>query len=116
VIRIRALIKLRGRTLVIGAALALICLALAWAHSAPGAHEMNASGVEPMADVISICLAVLQIGGGLLAALFGGMFVKRRRPPRRLSPTIPANAVSSQGLVYPVAARAGPAALQVFRR
>jgi hypothetical protein len=116
VIRIRALIKLRGRTLVIGAALALICLALAWAHSAPAAHEMNASGDDQMADVISICLAVLQIGGGLLAALIGTVLVRRRRPPRRLSPTIPANAVFGRGLVYPVAARAGPALIQVFRR
>jgi hypothetical protein len=116
VIRIRALIKLRGRTLVIGAVLALICLALAWAHSAPAAHEMSAGGDDQMAEAISICLAVLQVGGSLLAALCGAVLIRRRRPPPRLSPTIPAGAIVGRGLVYPLAARAGPAALQVFRR
>jgi hypothetical protein len=115
-IRLRTLIKRQGRSLLIGGALALVCLGVAWAHSAPAAHEMNGSGDDQMAEAISICLAVLQIAGGLLAAISGALIVRRRRPPRSLSATFRGSLFVSPGPVPPVAARAGPAALQVFRR
>jgi hypothetical protein len=114
-IRLRTLIKRQGRTLLIGGALALVCLAVAWAHSAPAAHEMNEGGDDQMAGAISICLAVLQVGAALLAAVAGALIVRRRRPPRSLGAPFRGRLFVSPRPVPPVAARAGPAALQVFR-
>lgn len=114
-IRLRALIRRRARSLSLGAVLALVCLAIAWAHGAPRAHDMAASGGDEMATAVSICLAVLQAGAGLLAAALGLVIVRRWRPPRTLSPTAPTRLIAAPGLVPPVAPRAGPAVLQVFR-
>jgi hypothetical protein len=116
-IRLRSLIKRQSRSLLIGGALAVVCLALALAHSAPAGHEMSASGDEQMADIVSVCLAVLQVTGGMLAAaILGAVIIRRWRPPRMLgAPRWPGLAVGPDAWTL-VAARAGPAELQVFRR
>lgn len=114
-IRLRATVSRRARSLSIGGALVLVCLAVAWAHAAPVAHEMNAMGDDEMATAVSICLAVLGAGAGLLAAVLGAAIVGRRRPPRSLGPTAPGLLIARPALIPPVAARAGPAVLQVFR-
>jgi hypothetical protein len=115
-IRVRALIKRRARSLLIGGTLALVCVALAWAHGAPVAHEMDAAGGgDQMADVVSICLAVLQVAGGLLGAAIGAVLVRRWRPPRELGPSTWMSARIYAAPASAAAARASPAALQVFR-
>ena len=116
VIRLRALIKRRARSLLVGGTLALICLAVAWAHGAPVAHEMDAGGGEKMAEVVSICLAVLQVAGGLLVAAVGAALVRRWRAPRELDPAAYFDVWVPPGDASAAAARASPAALQVFRR
>lgn len=113
-IRLRALLQLQGQALLVGAALALVFLALAWKHSAPTDDHMAADG-DDMAAVIATCLAVISAGVGLLGAVWGTIALRRRRPLRRLtwSATV---GVFQPGLPSPVAARAGPAELQVFLR
>jgi hypothetical protein len=114
-IRLRALIQTRSRSLLLCVALTFVGLILAWAHSAPAAHEMPASGEDQMAEVVSICLAVLQVGAGLLAAAVGAVLLARRRPPTALAAT-GTSGVFVRAVTPPVAARAGPSVLQVFRR
>lgn len=99
-----------------GGALALMCLAVAWAHSAPAAHDMDSGGDDQMAPIVSICLAVVQVAVGLVAAVVGATALIRRRLPRLTRATAAAEVFFARGLIPPVAARAGPAGLQVFRR
>lgn len=112
-IRLRSLLQSQSRTLLAGGVLALACLALAWAHSAPAAEHMAVDGDSVAA--ISTCLAVASTGLGLLAAVGGVLALRRRRPWLRLAPTAPVS-FSRTRLPGPAAARAGPAVLQVFLR
>ena len=115
-IRLRAQFQRRGRSLLIAGALALVCVALAWAHSTPESHEMGAMGDDSMADVAAICLGVLEVSGGLLTVVLGGLIVQRSRNRPRSSPAarerIAGVRVASNP---PFFARAGPAVLQVLR-
>ena len=113
-IRLRSQLQGQRHALVVGAALALVCLALAWAHSAPAQDHMAAEE-DQMAAMISMCLAVVSTGLALLAAVGGMLALRRRRNPTRLMPTVPVG-LSHTRLLSPISARAGPAALQVFLR
>lgn len=115
-IHLRTLLQRCRRSVLVAGALALVCLAVAWTHSAPAAHDMDVGGDDQMAPIVSICLAVVQIAVGLLAAVVGATTIVHRRAPRRSSPTATTGLFLAQRLTPPVAARAGPAALQVFRR
>jgi hypothetical protein len=113
-IRLRSRFQGQCHALLAGGALALICLALAWAHSAPAPSHMAAEE-DHMEEAISMCLAVLSTGLALLAAV-GGMFsLRRRRTPIRLAPTVPTS-LSRTPAFSPANARASPALLQVFLR
>ena len=113
-IRLRSRLEGQGRALLVGGQLAVVCLALAWAHSVPAQDHMTAED-DRMAAAISMCLGVLSTVAGLLAA-FGGMFgPRRKRAPIRLMPTVHASLFRCS-LLSPANARAGPATLQVFLR
>ena len=77
---------------------------------------MGAMGDDSMTDVAAICLAVLEVGSGLLTVVLGGLVVQRSRHGRRSS-----SAARERCAGIPVAsdppfaARAGPAVLQVLR-
>jgi hypothetical protein len=111
-IRLRALIKRQRRTLLVAGSLALICLAVAWAHSAPGADHM-AGASDHASAALSVCLAVVQGGLGLLAAALGALALRRRRAPLRVAPA-GARSATVAPLLTSAPARAGPAELQVF--
>ena len=113
-IRLRSRLQGQGHALLVGGALALICLALAWAHSAPAQDHM-AGEEDQMAAMISMCLAVVSTGLALVAAVGGMLSLRRRRPPIRLMPTLPVS-LSRTPLLSPANPRAGPAVLQVFLR
>jgi hypothetical protein len=68
-----------------------------------------------MEAAMSMCLAVVSAGLGLLAAVGGLLSLQRRRPPIRLIPTLPVR-LSRTRLLSPANARAGPAVLQVCLR
>lgn len=112
-IRVRSRLQGQRHALAVGAALALICFALAWTHSAPAPSHMPAEG-DRMAATLSVCLGVVSVGLALLVA--GAMVSRqRRRPPMRfaLTPALGPTRVHLGGLGN---ARAGPADLQVFLR
>ena len=111
---LRSRLEGQSHALLVGGALALVCLALAWAHSAPGQDHMAAED-DQMTATISMCLAVVSTGLTLLAAVGGMLSLRRRRPPIRLMPSVPLS-LSHNRLLRPASARAGPAVLQVFLR
>lgn len=113
-IRLRSRLQGHRHALLVGGVLAFVCLALAWAHSAPAADHMAAED-DQMASVISMCLAVASAGLALLAAVGGMFWLRRRRPPIRLMPAVWLS-LSRISLPSPASARAGPAVLQVFLR
>ena len=115
-IRLREQIQRRGRSLLIAGALGLVCLALAWAHGAPETHEMSAMGDDSMAEAATICLAVLQVGSGLLTLVLGALLLQRWRDRRRVLGAAFERGVGIRIVPTPTfSARAGPAALQVLR-
>lgn len=115
---IRKSVRAKGRSWLVVAALAVVCLALVSAHSGPGLEHMNemehGPAQEPANAVMSVCLAVMTTAVVLLGAWSG----LRRRHPRpwlvhRFSPATVDLCLSDNRLP---AARAGPAQLQVFLR
>jgi hypothetical protein len=113
-IRLRSILQRRGRTILVGGALALTFIAVAWAHGAPGAEHMG-SGSDDMRAAVTICLAVVSTGLGLLTVVSGLIVLRRRRPPTWLAPTAPISFLRAP-LATPARARAGPAMLQVCLR
>lgn len=114
-----SMIKLRGMALRHGRRSAVLILlgflvaTLLLAHSAMGMGHDSDEGDNGMQTAISVCLAVVQVGGAMLlvAAVPGFSVHRRRRFDRRRT-------VSPRLLALPAiagSARAGPAALQVFR-
>lgn len=110
-IRLRLHLKRARRSLLIIGAVGFLCLAIAWMHGTPAGHET--AGHEDMGVVVSICLAVLEAGLGLIAVVSTVRWLQRRRPGRNreIAPRIRlAPVICPEGW-----ARAGPADLQVFR-
>lgn len=111
-IRLRELIQRRSQSLIALAALSLISLILAWAHSGPASDHMDEGGMQD-SQMVLMCMAVLAAGAALIAAVTGVLSAPLPRAPRELGPTglsrLPARALSS------IDPRAGPATLQVFR-
>jgi hypothetical protein len=116
-IRIRATLKQSRRSLLGLAALGLTCLALIVAHGGPGLDHMAGSddADQMTAVAVSLCLAVIQ-GGALLVAALGGTAHLRRRATRIVgNDGAAARSIPRPNPPVP-AARAGPAVLQVFLR
>ena len=109
---LRAAVKKRGNRVRAFALLGFACAALLLGHSAIGMEHGTEKGEHAMQDVVSVCLAVTAIAGAF-ALLVGAPRLHRRRRRRRAG--IPP-ALNLAGAVQPApSARAGPAALQVFR-
>jgi hypothetical protein len=92
-------------------------MALVLAHGAVGGGHMTADEHDPGTSetAISICLAVVE-AGGLLLAVVGGMARLRRRPPICLPGRDAMHALAPHSRVLAPPTRAGPAVLQVFLR
>ena len=101
------------RRLLILAAVGALCTALAWAHGPSGDDHM---GGDEMAQAISTCLAVIDVGLGLLVGALAIASVRRRRPPRSISGKPWRGAAPPLPAITPIRPRAGPAVLQVFLR
>ncbi|MBN8866523.1 MAG: hypothetical protein J0H98_03115 [Solirubrobacterales bacterium] len=108
----RLLVRARA-SLAGGLAVLLVGLVVIVAHSGPMAHEM--ADHSTMSDAVSVCLGVIQVGGGLMVATLLGLI--RRRAPRfvDLRPAAPLEFVASAGPVPGSRIREGPSAQQVFR-
>lgn len=116
-IRIRSSLQRSKRPLLVGAALAVICVVLLVAHSGPGVEHMAGmdQGDEMSQTVASTCLAVLAVGV-VLAAITGGVARLRRSAPLNLVAPRRSFLTPCRAAVPGIQARAGPALLQVFLR
>lgn len=110
-IRLRGTLKRQRRKWLFAGAVALLGLILALTHSAPEEHGM---AEDQMAAAISICLAVLEAGTGLL--LFASGLAAAARRPRSPAPQSPSHPLFTRSPAGPAWPRAGPASLQVFLR
>lgn len=112
-IRLRASIAQRGRSLLLLSVLGLICFALAWAHGTPAGHEM-AERDAPMTDAVAVCLAVLEVVGGLLLVATGTVTLRSGSRIWELETKTRSLPQCYAGPALALWPRAGPA-LQVFR-
>ena len=71
--------QVRGSLLAV-CAIALLSLVVLAAHSEPSAHQMNEHEAG-MASAMSICLAILQVGGVVVIATLLGTYRRRVRAP-----------------------------------
>lgn len=99
------------RRLVVLAILAILVVAVAAVHADQRGSHMAEDG---MAEVVSVCLAVLEVGLGMIAAVLAVMYAPGRRWPQRFGRPHLADVPRRPGLSVRV--RAGPPALQVFLR
>jgi hypothetical protein len=119
VIRIRKTLTCRKHALAVFGAIVTLGLAVAMAHGLPGQDHMGgmdgSSGSQDMPSaVISICLAVLEVGV-VGAALLGWRLLRRRQEfPGRIESGHFGSITLDRRANVP-SARAGPARLQVFR-
>jgi hypothetical protein len=120
VIRIRTILSGQRHALAILGTIIALALAVTLAHGLPGQNHMggmdesDGSHDVPSA-VISVCLAVVEVGVAG-AALLGWRLLVRRRGnlPRRIDAWPGDLFALDRRLIVPKA-RAGPAKLQVFR-
>ena len=117
--RVRTLLDSRRNTVAGLAFAATLAIAMVLAHGSLAGGHMDAMGSHgdeesQMEAVAEMCLAVLQVGGGMLAVL-GVVLIGRRRSTRRL-PTLAYRhgGVLARNPRSPLA-RAGPSVLQVYR-
>lgn len=119
-IRIRTILTGRRHALAVLGAIATLGIAVAMAHGLPGQDHMggmdgSSGSHEVPSAVITVCLAVVEVGvaGG---ALLGWRLLLRRRPdfPRRIEAGL-VGTISVDRHLDAARARAGPARLQVFR-
>ena len=117
VIRIREFVAGPRSSLAITLGLGLICLALVFAHGAPGLEHMSAMDHDsaPAKAVVSLCLAVLGSAVAVLGVWRGLVRLGLRdpRPVGRCSETFSALVPAAP---FDGRARASPARLQVFLR
>lgn len=109
----RFLVKSRN-SLAGGMAVLLVGLVVVMAHSGLKAHDTGDHHAG-MPEAVSMCLGIVQVGGGLLiVALLGAV---RRRTPRFTgsSPTLHPVVLPLAERVSGNRIREGPAAQQVFR-
>jgi len=112
VIALREALQIRRRHFLAGLLVVLLGLSVAWAHGGMGERHMSP---EPLDDAITVCLAVAQTAGPLLAGALA-LSIALRRPRAPLSPSrAPADAPPRPRLT-PLRPRAGPVALQVLLR
>ena len=96
------------------AALFLVTLVVVAAHSEPNAHAMEGHDTG-MADPMSICLAILQLGAALLIGeIIRTCISKGIRAPKQVGFESPFGIVRNM-LQSGHRIREGPAHLQVFR-
>lgn len=112
-IELRAFMRRHGQRTVALTLLGFLCAALLLAHSAIGMEHQTETGDHAMQDALSVCLAVVEIAGAfvLLAAAPKPFLHRRRLGAQGTPPVVDVPAL----LQAPGSARAGPAALQVFR-
>ena len=111
-IRLRAMAKRQGRKGLTLGLLLLVSLILAWAHGAPGDHEM-ADG--EMGSAITVCLAVLQGGAAMLLGAVGFARSSHRRSAHSVA-SVHADFNRFKPPGDCIRSRAGPPLLQVFLR
>lgn len=93
--------------------LGVLCAILLFAHSAVGMGHDSGADDQAMQDAMTVCLAVVQIAGSVALLIATPFPLLGRRTACRGNPSGPMIMAAS---VQPaVAARAGPAVLQVFR-
>lgn len=110
-IQLRAAIRKPSRRTVVLALLGFLAATILLAHSAAGMGH-NSEGDQGMEDAMAVCLAIVGAAGAMALLLGGSFGVVGRRfvsNARFASPAMPAPPQPA-----PIA-RAGPAALQVFR-
>ena len=118
-IRLRAHLESRRNTVVGGAFVATLTIAVVLAHGSLGGAHMDATsshgGEESQMEAVAdMCLAVLQVGGGMLAVL-GVALIGRRRTTHRLPALVRRCVAIDFRNLAPPPARAGPSVLQVYR-
>lgn len=106
------LYRARGSLLAV-CAIALLSLVVLAAHSEPSAHQMDGDEMG-MAGAMSICLAVVQVGGVMVIATLLGTYRRRVRAPLLIEEAGTSRFIkltSDPGHRI----REGPSFLQVFR-
>lgn len=107
------IVPMRGSTVGLLAILSVV-LAIVLAHSVPVVHGMNDDSMDSH-DVISVCLAVLQIGGGIATAFIVRSARRRSTWIASIAPTRVVTAARSPRDYSANRIREGPACQQIFR-
>lgn len=119
-IPIRTTLSTRRHALVVSAAIVALIAAVVLAHGAPTQEHMG--GMAGMDDshseqsaVVTMCLAIVEVGGIGAVLLGGWLLVRRRVADSRRDLGAPLLSTSTQPRPYVPRARAGPSLLQVYR-